>query len=76
MYKRPVYQVLQQKLLQKRLFLQIISGPRQVGKTTLVQQVLAKLPFPYLYVAADEPGLLDYTWIEMQWHLARKKNQK
>ncbi|CAL7962953.1 AAA family ATPase [Gammaproteobacteria bacterium] len=73
MYKRPVYQILQQKLLEKRLFLQIISGPRQVGKTTLVQQVLNELSCVYHYATADEPGLLDHTWIEAQWHIARKK---
>jgi uncharacterized protein len=64
---------LQQKLLKERLFLQIVSGPRQVGKTTLVQQVLDELPLAYLYASADEPGLLDYTWIEVQWQIARKK---
>lgn len=73
MYKRPAYRTLQQKLLEKRLFLQIVSGPRQVGKTTLVQQVLDGLPRAYYYATADEPGLLDYTWIEAQWHIARRK---
>lgn len=73
MYKRPAYQELRQKLLKERLFLQIVSGPRQVGKTTLVQQVLGELPLAYFYASADEPGLLDYTWIEVQWQIARKK---
>ncbi len=73
MYQRSAYQALRQKLLKPRLFLQIISGPRQVGKTTLVQQVLDGLPSAYLYASADEPGLLDYTWIEAQWNIARKK---
>jgi len=73
MYKRPAYKILQQKLLEKRLFLQIISGPRQVGKTTLVHQVLNELSSEYIYASADEPGLIDYTWIEAKWHLARKK---
>jgi uncharacterized protein len=73
MYKRPIYQAVRQKLLQKRLFLQIISGPRQVGKTTLVQQILDELPHAYHYATADAPMLPDYTWIEAEWHIARKK---
>jgi predicted AAA+ superfamily ATPase len=36
--------------------MQILAGPRQVGKTTLVQQLLANRPaLSGLYVAADEP---------------------
>jgi uncharacterized protein len=73
MYKRPAYKILQQKLTKKRLFLQIILGPRQVGKTTLIRQILDDLPSSYSYVSADDPGALDYTWIEAQWHIARKK---
>ncbi len=36
---------------------QIIAlfGPRQVGKTTIVQQALGQVPCEYLYCAVDEP---------------------
>jgi predicted AAA+ superfamily ATPase len=76
MYKRPYYQILEHKLESKRLFLQIISGPRQVGKTTLIQQVLRSLPFEYLYATTDESGFIDFTWIEAQWNIARRKLNK
>ncbi len=52
-YKHPISRVLKQKLQQPRRFLQIVSGPRQVGKTTLVQQVLDELQVDHLYASAD-----------------------
>jgi len=53
--------------------LQIILGPRQVGKTTLMRQILDALPGIHHYATADALTPLDYTWIETQWHLIRKK---
>lgn len=59
------------RLSEKRRFLQVLAGPRQVGKTTLVRQVMASSSLPALYASADEPTLRDRTWIEQQWDLAR-----
>ena len=36
-------------------FIQIVAGPRQVGKTTLVKQVLTHFSDRSLYVSADLP---------------------
>lgn len=33
-----------------------ISGPRQTGKTTLVQQMLERIGRPHLYLSADDPS--------------------
>lgn len=38
-YQRPHYQTLSNRLLEQRRFIQVVAGARQVGKTTLVQQV-------------------------------------
>jgi len=46
-------------------------GPRQVGKTTLVLQVLEDLERPSVFVSADEPSLRDAAWLEAQWERAR-----
>lgn len=48
-----------------------MGGPRQVGKTTLVQQVIDRLDAPSLYVSADEPALRDAAWLAVQWQRAR-----
>lgn len=37
--------------------MQLVAGPRQVGKSTLVQQVTAELGSPVRYASADEPTL-------------------
>jgi predicted AAA+ superfamily ATPase len=58
-------------LQEPRRFLQIVTGPRQVGKTTLVEQVFAETGLPHLIVSADEPTLRDAGWLAAQWEQAR-----
>jgi hypothetical protein len=48
-----------------------VTGPRQVGKTTLVRQVLGHLGRPHRFASADEPTLRDGAWLEAQWEAAR-----
>ena len=48
-----------------------MTGARQVGKTTLVRQVLADLNGPHLFASADEPTLRDSAWLRAQWDAAR-----
>ncbi len=49
----------------------MVAGPRQVGETTLVQQVLAEAELPWVYASADEPALRDRTWLAAQWERVR-----
>lgn len=51
--------------------MQVVTGARQVGKTTMVQQVLSELTIPVRYVSADEPTLRGSTWLAEQWEAAR-----
>jgi len=51
--------------------LQVVAGPRQVGKTTLVEQALDEIERPHLFVSADEPALRDTAWVAAQWERAR-----
>jgi len=73
MYKRKFTITIAKRLKEKRRFLQVILGPRQVGKTTAIQQVVNELPFPSHYAAADLPAPPDVSWISRQWELARIK---
>jgi uncharacterized protein len=64
------------RILQKRLgaelnFIQVVLGPRQVGKTTGVQQVVSKWGGPSLMVTADEIAAPGPDWITVQWQRAR-----
>jgi predicted AAA+ superfamily ATPase len=73
MIRQTIYNVLLKRLREKRRFLQVLAGPRQTGKTTLVRQVMKASFLPTHYASADEPGPRDRTWIEQQWDLARLK---
>lgn len=71
MYVRPQGDVLKHRLAEPRRFLQAVTGPRQVGKTTLVRQVADDSGRPVRYASADEPTLRGGEWIEQQWTAAR-----
>ena len=75
MYQRPICQKLIQRLEEPRQHIQVLVGPRQVGKTTLAHQVLELLrvtsSVPSHYASADEPTLRDTSWIEQQWEIGR-----
>lgn len=49
----------------------MVSGARQVGKTTLVTQVVSQAGIPHVFASADEPTLRGPEWIEAQWEAAR-----
>ena len=66
------------RLQEPRRFLQVVAGPRQVGKTTLVRQALAALQqspqglgIAQHSVSADNPGLVGSSWLTAQWETAR-----
>ena len=63
--------MLASRLIEPRRFLQVVAGPRQVGKSTLVQQVTDDLDLPVRYASADEPTLRGGDWISQQWDAAR-----
>ena len=70
-FQRPQAAALAARLAEPRRFLQVVAGPRQVGKSTLVQQVTDQLGLPVRYVSADEPTLRGTDWISQQWEAAR-----
>lgn len=67
MYERPIIKKILSRLQENKI--QILMGARQVGKTTLIQQVLKKIDIPHHYVISES----GYTssWIEQQWAIAR-----
>jgi len=73
MYQRPINDRLLSRLNEPRRFIQVLAGPRQVGKTTSIQQVMENIVIPSHYVSADTPTLQERSWIEAQWEAARLK---
>ena len=59
------------RLQEPRRFIQVLAGARQVGKTTIALQALARLARPHHYASADEPTLRDRAWLQSQWSTAR-----
>ena len=70
-YRRPQATILAERLAEPRRFLHVVAGPRQVGKSTLVQQVTSEIAAPVRYASADEPTLRGTDWIGQQWEAAR-----
>src|ERR1700676_3539479 len=70
-FQRHQVDTLVSRLGEPRRFLQVVAGARQVGKTTLVEQVLGRLDVPSVFVSADEPTVGDTGWLAAQWDRAR-----
>ena len=49
----------------------VLAGPRQVGKSTLVRQVVQELTIPYSVEVADAVDTKDSDWIRRIWEGAR-----
>ncbi len=72
MYSRPEFEDFRKRIEEKRRFIQVLMGPRQVGKTTLITQLARKLDIPYSFISADAPTS-DNLWLEQGWEQARTK---
>jgi len=73
MFERSELQVIKKRIYEPRRSIQVISGPRQVGKTTLINQLLSRLSFPYIYEAADAVPAGNTLWIDQVWETVRLK---
>src|SRR3970282_478423 len=70
-FVRPHAEILKRRLAEPRRFIQVVSGPRQTGKTTLVRTVVESSGAPFRCASADEQTLRDGSWIADQWEAAR-----
>ena len=59
------------RLQEPRRTIQVVAGPRQVGKTTLVKQVLQQLSTPSRFFNADGVEPNDKDWIAARWEEVR-----
>ena len=70
-YVRKQFDTLKERILEPRKFMQVLAGPRQVGKSTLVEQVLAEITIPHNVEVADGVDPKDSDWIHRVWEAAR-----
>ncbi len=54
--------------------IQVILGPRQIGKTTSIQNILKDYAGPALYVSAEEGVSVNADWLNEVWQQARGKD--
>jgi uncharacterized protein len=76
MFERPHLQPLTSRLKEPRKFIQVLIGPRQVGKTTLITQLLQKNKWPNHFTSADAVAASNSVWLEQQWEIARIKKEQ
>ncbi|MEG0518576.1 MAG: ATP-binding protein [Bacteroidales bacterium] len=73
MYERSYLKQIKSRMEEPRKFIQVILGPRQVGKTTMVNQLLSQLPIPYINESADAISATNSAWLMQAWETARLK---
>ncbi len=71
MYKRAEYQIIKNRLEEPRKFIQVVVGARQIGKSTVVKQVLKGMDLPYQFYTADNVPASNTAWISDCWEAVR-----
>ena len=71
MYKRTEYQIIKERIKESRKFIQVVMGARQIGKSTVVKQVLNDLDEPYRMFSADNVPTTNSAWISDCWAAVR-----
>ena len=71
MIERAQIQDIIERLQEPRRTIQVVAGPRQVGKTTTVKQALQQQAIPFRFLNADGVDAEDNAWIAAQWEEVR-----
>jgi predicted AAA+ superfamily ATPase len=76
-YQRNIVSLLQKRLEEQRRFIQVLVGPRQVGKTTAITQLEEHWNKQkrnlFVLVSADDVAESESDWINRVWDDVRKK---
>ncbi len=70
LFQRPFVAQLAHRLDSMQPLIQVLTGPRQVGKTTGVWQLMAQCSYPQHYANADDVLVSDRSWLLEQWQQA------
>ncbi|WP_319505425.1 ATP-binding protein [Bacteroides graminisolvens] len=71
MFQRPHIELVKSRIEEPRKFIQVILGPRQVGKTTMISQLLSELSVFNLFESADAISATNSAWLVQVWESAR-----
>jgi len=75
MFERQEIKLLNQRVNEPRKFIQVLMGPRQVGKTTLVTQLTRQINIPFIFESADAIPAGNTNWLAQLWESARLRIQ-
>lgn len=75
MFKRAEFQIIKCRLEEPRKFIQVVMGARQIGKSTVVKQVLKELNQPFQLFSADNVPATSSAWISNCWAATRSLMQ-
>lgn len=67
MFVREFVHKLESRLKEDLGFIQVVLGPRQVGKTTGLKTIIEKWNGPSHYCSADLPAPPDNRWLIENW---------
>jgi predicted AAA+ superfamily ATPase len=70
-YHRPLQDTLMARLREPRKFIQVIAGPRQVGKTTVAIEIEEQLSGIVAYHSADDTVNYGSAWVDQIWESLR-----
>ena len=73
MYKRAQLSVLESRMAESRRTIHVVMGPRQVGKSTMIDQFVEHTSDPYSLFSADGVGKTNTDWISEKWYEVRTK---
>lgn len=71
MFERSDLKVLKSRIKEPRKFIQVLTGPRQVGKTTMISQLIRQVDAQFIYEAADNIPAGNSQWVYQIWEIAR-----
>lgn len=70
---RRYHRLLSERLQEKTPLIQVVLGPRQVGKTTTAKAIFDVWKGPRLMLTADSATPPPVRWLQFHWEQARLK---
>ena len=72
MYERSQVETIDERMREfDNPLLQVVVGPRQTGKSTMISQALGRQKIESLYASADDPIEPTVSWLRTEWQQAR-----
>jgi len=72
MFARDFLPQLKTRIREPLNFVQVLLGPRQVGKTTAVEELISEWNGSHIFETADRIAAPDSRWIDLHWRRARE----